>query len=163
MQTVSDPTTVVVVDDHELVRRGVRHLLRRDQGIRVVGESATASDAIQLLEQLQPDVAILDVRLGQGSGTDVARAAKDIAPTTKILILSAYDDDCYVRSLARLGVSGYLLKTASAKELGSAVQDIAKGGLVFPPGIAQSVTRLLQENVVSTFTIMPSRRLARSE
>jgi len=137
--------SVVIVDDHELVRQGVRKLLSRDARIRVVGEAVGSDEAISLIGQLQPDVALTDIRLQQGSGIDVSRAARNVAPNTRVLVLSAYDDDQYVSSAMRLGVSGYLLKTVSAKELTRAIHDAVEGQLVFSPLISNKVKILLQK------------------
>jgi DNA-binding NarL/FixJ family response regulator len=136
---------VVIVDDHEIVRQGVRKLLSRDTRIRVVGEAVSSDEAILLISQLQPDVALTDIRLQHGTGIDVSRAAKNVAPNTRVLVLSAYDDDQYVRSAMRLGASGYLLKTTSAKELTRAIHDAVEGQLVFSPLISDKVKILLQK------------------
>ncbi len=138
--------TVVLVDDHELVRQGVRKLLSYNATIKIVGEAATSSEAISLISRLEPDVVLLDIRLDQSSGIDVARSVKAITPNTKILVLTAYDDDQYVSAFARIGVSGYLLKTVSVRQLRRAIHDVAEGGLVFPPAISGKVTSLLQNN-----------------
>ena len=144
--STKDEITVVLVDDHELARWAVRSLLHRDPHIKVVGEVTKSHEAISLISRLKPDVTILDVRLGEDSGIDVARAVTANSPNTKILVLSAYDDDQYVSALTRLGVSGYLMKTASAKELRRAVHEAVAGGLVFPAAVAKTVSGLLQEN-----------------
>ena len=142
----STQITVVIVDDHELTRYGTKRLLARDRHTTVVGEAASGSDAISLIEELKPDVVILDIRLPDGSGIDVVKAAKKVAPQTKILILSAYDDDRYVRSLMRLGVQGYVLKTISAPEFKDAVREIGEGNLVFPRELSAKVLRTLQNS-----------------
>lgn len=143
--TAVDEITVFLVDDHELARQGVRKILDADGSIRVIGESTRSLEAISSISQLQPDVVILDIRLEQGSGIDVSRALRDLVPDTKILVLTAYDDEVYVKALAKLGVMGYLLKDASALELRRAVHDVAEGRLVFSSTVATQVTRLLQQ------------------
>lgn len=135
---------MVLVDDHPIFRQGIKALLGRDRSIKVIGEAVDRDDAIAVMSKLQPDVALLDIRLKEGSGIDVTRAGKELFPNTKILVLTAYDDDRYVRSLARLGVNGYLLKTVSAPELRMAVHYVAEGGLVFPPAIADQVSALME-------------------
>ncbi len=111
--TARDMTTVVLVDDHELARHGVRKLLSGDASIKVVGEAESCWGAISLITQLRPEVVILDIRLRDGSGIEVSRAAKKLVPDTRILVLSAYDDSQYVVSMVKLGVSGYLTKSSS--------------------------------------------------
>jgi DNA-binding NarL/FixJ family response regulator len=138
--------SVVLVEDHELAREGMKHILEEDRRINVVGEAAGSEDAIAVIEELQPNVVVLDIRLRQGSGFDVVRASGRVAKETKILVLSAYDDDQYVRSLVRLGVRGYLVKTVSAGEFKRAIHDVAEGSLVFLSGIADKVLGLLQRN-----------------
>ena len=142
----ADPIRVVVVEDHEVTRQGIKTSLCHDSNIKVVGEAASSNEAISLIGQIKPDVAIVDIRLCEGSGIDVSKAAKTIAPSTKILILSAYDDDQYVAALVKLGVSGYLVKTASAQQLRRAVHDAAEGWLVFAPQVAPKVLGLLSGN-----------------
>ena len=140
---------VVLVDDHELARQGLKRVLSRDASIGVVGEAISSCEAIPLITRLQPNVVILDVRLSTGSGFEVSRAIRELAPDTRILILTAYDDLQYVASLARLGVSGYLIKTCSAEELIGAVHYAAKGWLVFSPEIADRLAGVLCRNIGS--------------
>ena len=136
--------TVGLVDDHELTRRGVRQVLNHDRRIRIVGEAADADSALEMLERLQPDVLLLDIRLGESNGIDVVKRAGSVAPHTRIVVLSAYDHVRYVTSLMKMGAVGYLLKSASASELKKAVFDAAEGRPVFTPEIADKVIGLLR-------------------
>ena len=138
-----DKITVVLVDDHELYRRGIRSLLDTDPEIAVVGEAADCTEASRVIGEYQPNVAILDVRLPDGTGMDLARVVKELSPPTKAMALSAYEEDGYVLALARLGVYAYLLKTASAVELLAAVRHVAYGGLMFPAAVAGKIMSLL--------------------
>ena len=149
--------TVVVVDDHELMREGIRSALEDGGYATVVGEAADRSNAISLIESLEPDVVLVDIRLREGSGVDVVRACKEIAPRTRILIFSAYDDDQYVKSMVRLGVWGYLMKSASGEDLRRAVRDVAEGNLVFPRGVAGKVLRVLEGDGRGRATKAPER------
>ncbi len=142
--TVPARITVVLVDDHDLTREGAKQILEDDPCIEVVGEAAGSEEAISLVSELQPSVVVLDIRLKQGSGLDVVRASAKAAPKTRILVLSAYDDEGYVKPLVRLGVHGYLVKTVSAEEFKKAVHDVAEGDLVFPREIAGSVLGVLR-------------------
>ena len=135
--------SVVLVDDHYLIRRSIRSCLAPDPQINVVGEADESEQAISLITQTQPDVAMLDIRLGQGSGIDVGRAIKSLSSFTKILVLTAYDDIQYVRSLMKIGISGYMLKTTSPKELRKAVHDVAENRVVFSPSIIDKMVSLL--------------------
>ena len=139
-------STVALVDDHELVRRGIKQVLVRDRCVKVVGEAADAPHAISMIEQLQPDVLLLDIHLREGSGLDVAKACKTIAPKTKVLIVSAYDDEQYVRPLVRLGVRGYINKSTSGEDLRNAIHQLVEGNLVFPDGVADKVLAAFNED-----------------
>lgn len=145
-QSVRDPIRVVLVDDHELARHGVRQLLASDSDIEVVGEAESSWGAISLITRLRPEVAILDIRLRQGNGIEVSRSVKKLSPDTRILVLSAYDDSQYVVSMVKLGVSGYLTKSSSAQDLIKAVHYAARGWLVFSPDIADKLADLLQRD-----------------
>ena len=123
--------SVVIVDDHEAIRRGVRNLLENDAAIMVVGEANDGDEAVSIICRLRPKVAIVDVVLRSVNGIEVSKAINTLAPDTRILILTAYDDDRYVSSLMKLGVGGYLLKSSTAQELRDAIHDVAEGKLVF--------------------------------
>ena len=145
MATVSAPfISVVLVDDHELVRRGTKELLKRDQAVKVVGEAASTRDAMTIICERQPDIAIVDIRLDDGSGLDVIRECQRLGVSTRFMILSAYADDHYVKLLVRMGVRGYLVKTSGGAELKKALHDVADGKLVFPGEVADTVLAVLQ-------------------
>jgi two-component system response regulator DevR len=136
--------TVVLVEDHELVRQGIRGILASDEDVELVGEAGTAQEAVALICGSRPDVVIMDIQLRQGTGIDVSRAISTLAPNSKILVLSGHDDDQYVMSLAKLGVNGYLLKSASSHELLAALHQVASGCLIFGPGVSDTVKSLLE-------------------
>ena len=151
-EMVSAPTTgLVLVDDHQLVREALKSILDQDAGLEVVGEAASADEAISLVGRLQPEVAIVDVKLGKGSGIEVAKAVREVAPGTRILVLTVYDEEQYVHALAKLGVAGYMLKTASVQELRRAGQDVIEGRLVFEAAIADKVMSLLRISRLEPF------------
>ena len=137
MSAVANQITVGLVEDHELARRGIRQVLSSDRRFKIVGEAASCSEAVLLVERFHPDIVILDMRLRQSSGIDFVRSCKTIAPNTKILVLTAYDYKQYVTAVVKYGVTGYLLKSASAQELRRAVRDVANGKLVLAPEIAK--------------------------
>ena len=135
------PIRLVIVDDHSLVREGTAQLLKQSADFDVVGQAGSGEDGLAVLEQLQPDVALIDVHLPQMSGLELARAAASSCPSVKVLILSAYDDYAYVAEALEIGVGGYLLKTATTKELVDAVRAVADGILVLDRGVADRLTR----------------------
>jgi len=127
---------VLIAEDHAVVREGTRDILERDPGIEVVGEAEDGPQALALAASLLPDLIVLDIRLPQLSGIEVARRLHATLPSIRILILSAYDDDDYVFAAMEAGASGYLLKTAHGAEVVAAIHSIARGGVVLQAGVA---------------------------
>lgn len=132
---------VVVVEDHALVREGTVELLRREPGLVVIGQAASAEQALALISRLRPDVALVDVELPGMNGIALTRELASHGASTRVLILSAYDDSAYVIGAMEAGVAGYLLKTASARELANAVRTAAGGALVIDEAISRRLTR----------------------
>jgi two-component system response regulator NreC len=126
-------TSVVLVDDHAVVRAGLRLLLERQDDIEVVGEAGTAKDAIFRARALKPDVILLDVVMPGESGIEVLPKLLKESPGTKVLVLSMQDDPSYVREAFGAGASGYVLKEAADEEVVSAVREIAAGGSYVHP------------------------------
>jgi DNA-binding NarL/FixJ family response regulator len=118
---------VLLVDDHMPLRAGTRALLREAADIEVVAEAARGGEALDLAARLQPDVVLLDIKLPDMSGVDVARTLRHELPEIKVLILTAYDYEQYVRTLFAIGVHGYLLKSDSGLELIAAVRAVTRG------------------------------------
>jgi DNA-binding NarL/FixJ family response regulator len=115
--TSSEDRRVVVVDDHELLRAGTRRILDDAEGFTVVGEADDGGAALSVIADTRPDVVLMDIRLPTVSGIDVARQIVEECPGITVLILSAYDDEHYVRAALAAGVAGYLLKTMPSSEL----------------------------------------------
>lgn len=132
---------VVIAEDHAVVREGTRQILASDPGIQVVGEAEDGQRALDLAEELNPDVLVLDLRLPKITGIEVARRLQTRAPGTRILVLSAYDDDDYVFAAMEAGAAGYLLKTAHGDEVVSAIHSIARGEVVLQSAIASKFLR----------------------
>ncbi|QYN39316.1 response regulator transcription factor [Pseudonocardia sp. DSM 110487] len=123
------PTTVFLLDDHEIVRRGIAQLLESADDITVVGEAATAAQALARIPALRPDVAILDVRLPDGDGVSVCRDIRSaISPPPACLMLTSYSDDEALFGAIMAGAAGYLLKQVTGVDLVGAVRAIAAGG-----------------------------------
>ncbi len=141
------PVGILVVEDHGLVREGTAELLDRDPGLTVVGQAASAEQALDLIGTLNPDVALVDVELPGLNGIALAREIAARSPQTKVLLLSAYDDYAYVIGALEAGVAGYLLKTSSARELADAVRTAAGGALVLDESISRRLTRRWRSGV----------------
>lgn len=137
---------VLIVDDHAVVRSGLRLLLAAEQGIDPVGEAGSARDAIFQARTLKPDVILLDVVMPGGSGLDVVPQLLRENPETRILVLSMQDDPQYVREAFAAGASGYVLKEAADVEVVGAVREVARGGRYLHPALgAQLVTAEAEE------------------
>jgi two-component system response regulator DevR len=142
-------TRVFLLDDHEIVRRGLAELLGSESGIEIVGQSGTAASGVREILALRPDVAVLDVRLPDGSGIDVCREVRSRDPRIRCLILTAYDDDEALYAAVIAGASGYVLKDIRGKGLVDAVRAAAAGETLLEPAIVAAVTaRLRGEHAV---------------
>ena len=134
-----DKIKIVIADDHAVVREGTRVLLEREEDMEVVGEASDGKEAIKIIEDLKPDVAILDIAMPKLSGIEVTRQIKSRLPSTAILILSIYDNDEYVFALLEAGAAGYLLKDVHGREIVEAVRSVYSGESVLHPSIARKV------------------------
>ncbi len=130
---------VFLLDDHEVVRRGLVALLESNADITVVGESGLAQEATRIIPALRPDVAILDARLPDGSGVDVCRDVRSTDPSIKALMLTSYQDDEALFSSIMAGASGYLLKQVRGTDLVDAIRTVAAGGSLLDPAVTQRV------------------------
>ena len=130
---------VFLLDDHELVRRGIRELLEGEGDIVVVGESGSAQEAIRRIPALRPDVAILDGRLPDGSGIDVCRDVRSVDPSIKALILTSYDDDDALFAAIMAGAAGYVLKQVRGNDFVDTVRRVAAGQSTLDPAMTAQV------------------------
>ncbi len=133
------PVRVFLLDDHEVVRRGLRELLEQEDGIIVVGETGSSEEARRRIPALRPDVAVLDARLPDGSGIEVCRDVRAVDPAIAALILTSYEDDQALFSAIFAGAAGYLLKQMSGADLVSAVRAVAQGGSLLDPSVTERV------------------------
>ena len=135
--------TVFLLDDHEVVRRGVRELLESADGIEVVGEAGTAAEALNRVPACTPDVAMLDVRLPDGTGLEVCRDLRSMLPDLKCLMLTSFNDDEALFDAVLAGASGYILKEVRGSELIESVRRVAAGhSLLDPVLVARVIERL---------------------
>ncbi len=133
------PIRVFVLDDHELVRRGVTDVLESDPGIRVVGEGKNAAEALARVPALRPDVAVLDVRLPDGDGVTVCRDLRSRLPELRVVMLTSYSDDEALFDAIMAGAAGYLLKQIGGQDLRTAVRSVAAGSSLLDPAAAAAV------------------------
>lgn len=127
---------VVLADDHAIVRKGTREFLEEDEAIVVVAEASNGLEACRLIDELRPDVAVLDIQMPVMTGIEATRQIKAAHPQVRVLILTAYDDDPFVFALLSAGADGYVLKNADPDELVRLVKATAAGGKVLAPDIA---------------------------
>jgi len=140
-QAAAAPVRVVIVDDHTLLREGTIQLLDQQAEVEVVGQAGSGEEGLEVLRRLRPDVALIDVHLPGMSGLALARTATASLPGVRVLMVSAYDDYAYVAEALEIGVGGYLLKTATARELTDAVRAVADGIFVLDQALSSRLTR----------------------
>jgi two-component system response regulator DevR len=139
MSRAAEKIRVYLLDDHEVVRRGLRELLESAGDIEVVGESGLAQEATSRIPALHPDVAVLDGRLPDGSGIDVCRDVRSVDPSIKALILTSYDDDEALFAAIMAGASGYILKQINGTDLVDGVRRVAAGQSLIDPSLTAKV------------------------
>ena len=139
--------TVLLAEDHHLVREGIRSLLKHDSDIQVVGEAETGRQAVQLTRKLRPDVVVMDIAMPLLNGLEATRQICKAFPETKVLVLSAHSDDGYAEQVIEFGAAGFLLKQTSSHELASAIRQVQKGNTFFSPIIAKFVRGQNQKSI----------------
>ena len=138
---------VFLLDDHEVVRRGLAELLQHEGDIEVVGESGSAGEAARRIPALRPDVAILDARLPDGNGIDVCRDVRAVDPSIKGLILTSYEDDEALFAAIMAGAAGYVLKQIRGNDLVDAVRRVAAGQSLLDPAVTARVLERIRHGV----------------
>lgn len=134
--------TVLLADDHTIVREGFRKMLELETDIKVVGEAQDGRRAVALVKKLQPDVVIMDIAMPLLNGLEAARQVHKDSPATKVLMLSAHSDDAYVKSATEFGAVGFLLKQTSASDVCRAIRDVHQGKTFFSPTISRRLDRI---------------------
>ena len=152
---VKHPIRVYLLDDHEVVRRGLCDLLQRDGDIEVVGESGSAVEATARIPALHPDVAVLDGRLPDGSGIEVCREVRSVDPSIAVLILTSYDDDDALFAAIMAGAAGYVLKQVRGSDLVNDVRRVAAGQSLLDPAVTQQVLDRLRRGPVEDSALAP--------
>lgn len=154
--------TVLIVDDHELVREGVRSFLNSQQDIEVVAEARTGQEAIALASETIPDVVLMDLIMPQMDGVEATRQVKQVSPRSHVVILTSYHDDEHIFPALRAGARSYVLKNLRPAELADAVRRAARGEAVLHPKVAVRVIQDLhgvQDNEPDPFTALTEREL----
>ena len=134
-----DPVTVLLAEDHAVVREGTRQMLEGDELISVIGEAVDGPAAVEMARDLRPDVLLLDMSLPTLNGIEVTEAVRALPHPPHVLILSAYDDTDYVTASLAAGAGGYLLKTAGSREVIAAIIAVSRGDIVLHPAVARRV------------------------
>ncbi len=145
-QSLVKKITVLLADDHVVVRQGFRALLAAEPDIEVVAEASNGRQAVQLAQELRPDVVVMDIAMPLLNGFEATCQIMSDAIPSKVLILSGYDDDEYVHQLTEAGVSGYLVKQTAGSDLIKAVREIAKGHAFFSPSVLKRLLELYSKS-----------------
>jgi DNA-binding NarL/FixJ family response regulator len=142
------PITVLLADDHYIVRKGFRSLLKQESDIKVVGEAETGRQAVQLTRELRPAVVVMDIAMPLLNGLEATRQICKNFPDVRVLILSAHSNDAYVEQAARIGAAGFLLKQTSSHVLATAIREVLGGRTFYCPSISKRVQDPSQKSAV---------------
>ena len=137
--------TVLLAEDHMIVREGFRKLLESENDLELVGEAQNGRQAVKMAVALRPDVVVMDVAMPQLNGLEATRQIRKVVPAARIIMLSAHSDDAYVEQAVDMGAAGYLFKQTSAHVLSDAIREVHKGGTYFSPTIAKRLRSRTQE------------------
>jgi len=139
--------TVLLVDDHTIVRQGLKALLNSEKNITILGEAQTGREAVELAAQLRPMVVIMDLAMPRLNGAEATRQILKATPSTKIIVLSTYGDDEHVQQALGAGAAAYLLKQTAAEDVIDAIREVAKGNAYFSPPIAKRLREKTSANL----------------
>ncbi|MBI5053133.1 MAG: response regulator transcription factor [Chloroflexi bacterium] len=145
MTDSTKPVRVILADDHAVVRKGIREFLEMSGNVTVLAEAAEGAEALRLIREHKPDVAVLDIQMPNQTGIEVTRAIRTERLPIGVLILTAFDDEPYIRAVLQAGANGYVLKTAEAQEIVEAVQAVHEGQSVLDPVVARKLIAHLAE------------------
>ena len=136
-------TRILIADDHAMLREGMRNLLEEEKDFQVVGEAANGEEAVRLVGELKPDIALMDIVMPKLNGLEATKQIKQLSPATSVLILTAYSDIRYIVELLEAGASGYLLKDAPGKEVVKAIRAVRAGESVLDPEVTRKLVQRL--------------------
>lgn len=140
----------IIVDDHPVVRYGVKHILESEPDISVVADVENVDSITELLKSLNPDVVLLDLELGEMTGVDALRALRDAAPDIAVIVYTSHDEETYIIRAAELGVDGYLLKGSPKEQIVSAVRNVNNGGTAIESAVATKLMRYMNKRSAKT-------------
>jgi DNA-binding NarL/FixJ family response regulator len=138
---LEQPIRIVLADDHAVVRYGLRHLLESQGDLRVLGEAATAREAVDLVREVQPDVVVLDLEMDDARGVEALRRLREHSPGTAVIVHTAYDGDQRILEAVELGIQGYVLKGSDMDYLPRAIRTVHAGGSFIEPAVAAKLVR----------------------
>lgn len=141
----TQPITVLIVDDHQLVREGVRTFLQKQSDITVVGEASSGEEGLRLAADLVPDVVLMDLVMPEMDGVETTRRLKQISPETQVIVLTSFDDDQHIFPAIRAGALSYILKDVGTGELADTVRKASRGEAVMTPRVAARVMQELRQ------------------
>lgn len=153
----SKKTRILLVDDHAMVRQGFRMILAAQSDMEIVGEAGNGREAVELADQLKPDVVVMDVAMPELNGIEATRRITASSPRTRILALSMYKDSVYVREILRAGARGFLLKDAIDRDLLAAVRAVASGEGYLSPAVSEAVLTDYRRHVTDPLDLLSSR------
>ena len=146
---------VMIIDDHEVVRRGIAEVIDRSEGLNVVAEAGTVSEALRRAELMQPEVALIDLRLPDGTGLDIIEQLREYSPHTQCIVLTSFDDDDAVAESLEAGAKAFLLKTVRGAEITDVIKAVADGRVLLDE---RTVTRRRADHDDPTADLTPSER-----
>ncbi|MCU1288818.1 MAG: LuxR family transcriptional regulator [Acidobacteria bacterium] len=139
-------TTIILADDHELVRESIASLLREEPNFNVISQCSNGRQLVKLVDQLHPNVVVVDISMSELNGIDAALQIRKISPKTRVIALTIHMDEAYIRDMLNAGISGYVLKCGAAKDLVEAIRYGAKGKVYFSREIADAVNKIQNNN-----------------
>lgn len=142
---MSKKKTILIVDDHPLFREGLKSLIVRNSGFQVIGEAGSGSVALQMLEDLKPDLVVMDISLPDKSGIDVTRSIRSMLPGTRVVIISMHSKIEYITEAFQAGASGYVVKESASERLVQGLEAVSKGEYYLDSFLSQSVVKRLME------------------
>jgi len=151
------PVTILLADDHAVVRHGFRHILEAERDLEVIAEAANGREAVTLAESLQPEVVVMDVTMPELNGIEATRRIARSCPRTRVLALSMHKDHVYVREILRAGAKGYLLKDSSREDFLAAVRAVAQGAGWISPAVSDAVLDDYRRHVSNPVDLLSSR------